>query len=164
MSCSLKAVSCITLYLQLCYKHNLFVVKTLSNPHFPRYHLTQSQINDHSRCRLDLYWIILTSRGVQANNPGFLDAVYKKNSCDSGCEGRLCIGAVGSCVRFWRGDWGPITCNRNIRGLILSLPSASDILRYILFCRASAIYGLLINLRCIYKRVSPLLVTLNTDV
>ena len=31
----------------------------------------------------------------------------------------------------------------------LSLPSASDILRYILSCRASAIYGLPINLRYI---------------
>ena len=31
----------------------------------------------------------------------------------------------------------------------LSLPSASDILRYILSCRTSAIYGLLINLRYI---------------
>ena len=32
---------------------------------------------------------------------------------------------------------------------ILSLPSASDILRYILSCRANAIYGLPINLRYI---------------
>ena len=36
------------------------------------------------------------------------------------------------------------------------LPSASDILRYILSCRASAIYGLPINLRYIWKRCSPL--------
>ena len=38
----------------------------------------------------------------------------------------------------------------------LSLPSGSDISRYILNCRAIAIYGLLINLRYIYKRVSSL--------
>ena len=44
----------------------------------------------------------------------------------------------------------------NIHGLILTLPSASDILQYILSCRASAIYGLPINLQYIYKRVSPL--------
>ena len=36
------------------------------------------------------------------------------------------------------------------------LPSAFDILRYILCCRAIAIYDLPINLRYIYKRVSPL--------
>ena len=42
----------------------------------------------------------------------------------------------------------------------LSLPSASDILRYILSCRASAIYGTPINLRYItsdISRCSPLL-------
>ena len=47
----------------------------------------------------------------------------------------------------------------NIRGLILSLPSASNILRYILSCRAIAIYDLPINLRYIYKRVLPLVYT-----
>ena len=36
------------------------------------------------------------------------------------------------------------------------LPSAFDILRYILSCQAIAIYDLPINLRYIYKRVSPL--------
>ena len=43
--------------------------------------------------------------------------------------------------------------------IYLSLPSESDILRYILTCRASAIYGLPINLRYIYKRVSSLVGT-----
>ena len=48
--------------------------------------------------------------------------------------------------------------------IYLSLPSGSDILRYILNCRAIAIYGLPINLRYIYKRVSSLLATcLNMD-
>ena len=37
------------------------------------------------------------------------------------------------------------------------LPSAFDILRYILSCRAIAIYDLPINLRYIYNRVSPLM-------
>ena len=46
---------------------------------------------------------------------------------------------------------------QNIRGIILSLPSASDILRYILSCQASATYDLPINLQYIYKRVSPLI-------
>ena len=35
-------------------------------------------------------------------------------------------------------------------------PECTDILRYILSCRASAIYGLPINLRYIWKRCSPL--------
>ena len=39
------------------------------------------------------------------------------------------------------------------------LPSAFDILRFILSCRAIAIYDMPINLRYIYKRVSPLLIT-----
>ena len=39
----------------------------------------------------------------------------------------------------------------------LNLPSVSDILRYILPCRASAIFGMPIILRYIYKSVSPLL-------
>ena len=39
-------------------------------------------------------------------------------------------------------------------------PECTDILRYILSCRASAIYGLPINLRYIYKRFSSLLGTL----
>ena len=42
------------------------------------------------------------------------------------------------------------------RDIYFVLPSASDILRYILSCRAIAIYDLPINLRYIYKRVSPL--------
>ena len=46
------------------------------------------------------------------------------------------------------------------RDIYFVLPSASDILRYILSCRAIAIYDLPINLRYIYKRVSPLLVML----
>ena len=43
------------------------------------------------------------------------------------------------------------------RDIYFVLPSASDILRYILSCRAIAIYDLPINLRYIYKRVSPLI-------
>ena len=42
--------------------------------------------------------------------------------------------------------------------IYLSLPSGSDISRYILPCRASTIHGLPINLRYIYKRVSSLIV------
>ena len=45
----------------------------------------------------------------------------------------------------------PIYCD-----IYFVLPSAFDILRYILSCRAIAIYDLPINLRYIYKRVSPL--------
>ena len=44
--------------------------------------------------------------------------------------------------------------------IYLNLPSGSDIPRYILTCRAIAIYGLPINLRYFYKRVSSLLWTL----
>ena len=40
--------------------------------------------------------------------------------------------------------------------IYLSLPSGSDISQYILTCQAIAIYGLPINLRYIYKRVSSL--------
>ena len=40
------------------------------------------------------------------------------------------------------------------------LPSAFDILQYIFSCRTMAIYDLPINLRYIYKRVSPLVPTL----
>ena len=43
---------------------------------------------------------------------------------------------------------------KNICGLILSLPSASDILRYILSCRASAICGLPIYLRNMHLQKS----------
>ena len=46
----------------------------------------------------------------------------------------------------------PIYCD-----IYFILPSAFDILRYSLSCRAIAIYDLPINLRYIYKRVSPLL-------
>ena len=46
----------------------------------------------------------------------------------------------------------PIYCE-----IYFVLPSAFDILRYILSCRAIAIYDLPINLRYIYKRVSPLI-------
>ena len=46
----------------------------------------------------------------------------------------------------------PIYCD-----ICFILPSASDILRYILYCRTIAIYDLPINLRYIYKRVSPLI-------
>ena len=46
------------------------------------------------------------------------------------------------------------------KGASLSLPSGSDILRYICICQASAIYGLPINLLHIYKRVSSLLTML----
>ena len=49
----------------------------------------------------------------------------------------------------------PIYCD-----ICFVLPSASDILRYILSCRTIAIYDLPINLRYIYKRVSPLVVLL----
>ena len=49
----------------------------------------------------------------------------------------------------------PIYCD-----IYFVLPSAFNILRYILSCRAIAIYVLPINLRYIYKRVSPLIVTL----
>ena len=45
----------------------------------------------------------------------------------------------------------PIYCD-----IYFVLPSAFDILRYILSCRAIAIYDLSINLRYNYKRVSPL--------
>ena len=38
-------------------------------------------------------------------------------------------------------------------------PECTDILRYILSCRASAIYGQPINLRYIWKRCSPLMST-----
>ena len=48
----------------------------------------------------------------------------------------------------------PIYCD-----IYVVLPSAFDILRYILSCRAIAIYDLPINLRYIYKRVSPLVLT-----
>ena len=48
----------------------------------------------------------------------------------------------------------PIYCD-----MYFVLPSAFDILRYILSCRAIAIYDLPINLRYIYKRVSPLMAT-----
>ena len=48
----------------------------------------------------------------------------------------------------------PIYCD-----IYFILPSAFDILRYILSCRAIAIYDQPINLRYIYKRVSPLLLT-----
>ena len=44
--------------------------------------------------------------------------------------------------------------------IYLSMPSGSDSSRYILTCRAIAIYGLPINLRYIYKRVSSLIATL----
>ena len=50
----------------------------------------------------------------------------------------------------------PIYCD-----IYFVLPSAFDILRYILSCRAIAIYDLPINLRYIYKRVSPLLYSLS---
>ena len=43
------------------------------------------------------------------------------------------------------------------------LPSAFDILRYILSCRAIAIYDLPINLRYIFKRVSPLATILTSS-
>ena len=49
----------------------------------------------------------------------------------------------------------PIYCD-----IYFVLPSAFDILRYILSCRAIAIYDLPINLRYIYKRVSPLIAML----
>ena len=46
----------------------------------------------------------------------------------------------------------PIYCD-----IYFVLPSAFDILQYIFFCRAIPIYDLPINLRYIYKRVSPLI-------
>ena len=53
---------------------------------------------------------------------------------------------------FWASWVHAIYCD-----IYFFLPSVSDILRYILSCRAIAIYDLPINLRYIYKRVSPLL-------
>ena len=47
-------------------------------------------------------------------------------------------------------------CNKYQNNQDLSLPSGSDILPIYWSCRASAIYDLPINLRYIYKRVSPL--------
>ena len=55
-------------------------------------------------------------------------------------------------VLIWASWVHPIYCD-----ICFVLPSASDILRYILSCRTIAIYDLPINLRYIYKRVSPLL-------
>ena len=52
----------------------------------------------------------------------------------------------------------------DILGLILIHPSDSHILRYILSCWASVIYGLPINLQYIYRRVSPLLDACYTEV
>ena len=49
----------------------------------------------------------------------------------------------------------PIYCD-----IYFVLPSAFDILRYILSCRAIAICDLPINLQYIYKRVSPLMASL----
>ena len=54
-------------------------------------------------------------------------------------------------VLIWASWVHPIYCD-----IYFVLPSAFDILRYILSCRAIAIYDLPINLRYIYKRVSPL--------
>ena len=54
-------------------------------------------------------------------------------------------------VLIWASWVHPIYCDT-----CFVLPSASDILRYILSCRTIAIYDLPINLRYIYKRVSPL--------
>ena len=48
--------------------------------------------------------------------------------------------------------------------MYLSLPSGSNISRYILTCRASTKHGLSINLRYIYKRVSSLVFTLHVDI
>ena len=54
-------------------------------------------------------------------------------------------------VLIWASWVHPIYCD-----ICFVLPSASDILRYILSCRTIAIYDPPINLRYIYKRVSPL--------
>ena len=54
-------------------------------------------------------------------------------------------------------------CDVLLLGYILNIhvwsepPECNDILRYIFSCRASAIYGLPINLRYIWKRCSPLM-------
>ena len=57
-------------------------------------------------------------------------------------------------VLIWASWVHPIYCD-----ICFVLPSASDILRYILSCRTIAIYDLPFNLRNIYKRVSPLVLS-----
>ena len=94
---------CITLYLgkQKCCIHDLFVVKTLSNPQSI---LTSRVVFNNN---------VDQPRGAskQSWNSGRL---YKKIFLWLRMFGSPCIGAVGSFVRLWEVEGGPITCNENI--------------------------------------------------
>ena len=65
---------------------------------------------------------------------------------------RWCVGIkLKYSWQIWASWVHPIYCD-----ICFVLPSAFDIFWYILSCRSIAIYDLPINLRYIYKRVSPL--------